>query len=73
VTSCHYCQEPVDPDSRGSYQAVWGWEHKPGTRPSGTKGGSDITLRRKFDRWACSDCILKLRAGINPSQETLLA
>src|SRR4029453_1899625 len=71
VTRCHYCQRQLDPDSRTTYQAVWGWEPKPQVRPSGAKGGSDITLRRKFDRWSCSDCITKLRAGINPQQEEI--
>ena len=62
---CTYCGEEVNPASRWTYTRIIGW-HRPGNA-----GGSDISLRKKLDEYACVSCIEKLKAGIPVRQEEL--
>jgi len=69
---CAYCGGDVDPASPSTYQRVVGWERHGLRRPSGVRGGSDISLRQAVHEWACPTCIDRLKHGVNPAQGELL-
>lgn len=73
---CHYCGEPLSPEDLANklyvWQAVWGWENTAGIRASGQRGGSDIYLRRRFDRFAHATCVKLEKAGVSARQGALV-
>jgi hypothetical protein len=72
TATCHYCDEPVDVTNWRVWQRIVGWERKTRVRDTGTRGGSDITLREPRDEYACPDCVAKLQAGIHAGQGSLV-
>ena len=68
--SCYFCGEPVDPTARDTYRRVVGWERK--AVSESRKGGSDIVLRTAGDELAHGRCVLMVKTGLSPAQETLL-
>jgi hypothetical protein len=71
VIRCHYCGAVIGPDERFR-QAIWGWEVKVTTRATGTKGGSDVEHRQRFDRFAHQLCIDREKQGVNARQQALV-
>lgn len=64
VVPCLYCGEALD-TSKGYEQVV-------GLRRQRDEGGpNQITLPRPTGRWACRDCVDRLKLGIHPLQMTL--
>jgi hypothetical protein len=65
--TCVYCGGSIDAEH--DYHAIVGWEKR---RSGG--GTNAIALREtaKPDRWACEDCINKLKRGVTPEQGSLL-
>jgi hypothetical protein len=72
LARCFYCGDSVEPGSPSTYQRVVGWERHGLRRPSGIRGGSDISLRELRAEWACPVCIDRLKHGVSPAQEELL-
>lgn len=71
-TLCYFgCGREVDLNTRKAWRRVVGWEHKSNNTGS-RRGGSDISMREPTGEYACDPCMLRLKAGINPQQETLL-
>ena len=70
TTSCYFCGEPVDPTARDTYRRTVGWERK--ALGETRKGGSDIVLRAAGDELAHGRCILMVKTGLSPAQESLL-
>jgi hypothetical protein len=67
---CHYCGDPVDPQSRFTWHRIVGWERK--AVSASRKGGSDIALREQREEFACDQCVHRLQQGLAPLQEALL-
>lgn len=70
MTSCVYCNQPVQPDGPNTYRLVSGWERKAygGTR----RGGSDIVLREPQNQFACWTCVDRKKHGVAPNQGALI-
>lgn len=67
---CSFCASIVDSNGAGTYQRAVGW--LPIKRFSGNKQGTNsLTLPKKLDVYACSDCITKLKAGIPTGQMSI--
>lgn len=64
-SSCTYCGRRVDTDDDATHKEVRTWV-------SGPKKDSAV-LRTYTGRYACGDCVSKLRAGIAPDQPELEA
>lgn len=69
---CHYCGRAVRPNASSTYRGVHGWERSGFRRPSGVRGGSDISYRQQLEEWACPTCIDKLKHGVSPAQGELV-
>ena len=64
LVSCYFdCGRRLDPTANTTYRRVSGWERKVRVRATGTKGGSDISLRELGDEFACFTCIDKIRTA----------
>lgn len=70
TVACYFCGEKVDPNSRDVWRRVTGWEHK--VMNATRKGGSDISMREPTGELACSACMIRVRQGLSPQQETLV-
>lgn len=69
--TCPFCGNTVDPDGKGTWQRIDGWQRIAGVRASGKHGGSDISLRRTRQEWAHGSCVKLARDG-RIGQESLL-
>ena len=69
---CAICHEAMNPRDPNNYRQVIGWEMRVDTRPSGHKGGSDITLRTGTGKFAHGPCVQLARSGVSPEQTTLV-
>lgn len=64
--SCFHCHEYVDIRQEGVYQYVHGWVK------ARRKGGTNtIALQERTDRYACVNCIDKLKKGLGINQMAL--
>ena len=70
MIACHYCGHEVEAHSRNTWRRVSGWERK--ASAAARRSGSDIVLREPGDEFACNACIVLLKDGIAPGQESLL-
>jgi hypothetical protein len=68
--TCALCGRGLLESGEGIYVRVIGWE-RPGKGSTGNTGSS-IVLREKLDEYAHSTCIQKKRAGVTPTQPSLL-
>lgn len=69
---CYFgCGTEVDPSDRSIWRRVTGWEHR-GPKQSGRRGGSDISMREPTGEFACTQCVSRLKAGLNPQQGSLM-
>lgn len=73
---CFYCDKPLSPEDLANklyvWQAIWGWENTAGTRASGHPVGSDVYLRRRFERFAHATCVKLEKAGVSARQGALV-
>jgi hypothetical protein len=67
---CSFCKEPVDVHDQ--YRT---WKRDSGYTVKRYDGGTNrIAIKREhFDDLACDRCIRRLKRGISPTQETLIA
>lgn len=63
VRTCSYCSVQVDSNATGVYQLAIGWL---ANRKQG--GANTIAIPNRVDRYACSECIDKLKHGIPVGQ-----
>ena len=68
--NCSYCGTLVNPFAPSTYRRVIGWERK--ALAASRRGGSDIVLREPLEEFACHACIVRLQAGLDPRQASLL-
>jgi hypothetical protein len=68
---CHFCGDPVNPDSRETWQATSCFSRSGRTRAGGSRGGTDRVEYRRLEIFACAFCIDRLKAG-RLGQESLL-
>lgn len=69
---CTYCGTPLDPTSRYVWRRIQGWEKKSTGTAGSRRGGSDISCRELLEEVACDQCIMRLKRGVNPVQDSLL-
>jgi hypothetical protein len=75
VSRCAFpgCPNPEIPDDYPSSMLRWeitGWETGTHTRATGTRGGSDVSLRRRTGAVAHSTCVDQAKRGLS-GQQTL--
>lgn len=64
--TCIYCGTFIDTNAVGVYQLATGWVE------NRRKGGANtIALAVRHTRFACHECIDRLRHGISPDQQSL--
>lgn len=61
LDECMYCGQVLD--------VVKGFEQVVGFR---RRQASQVTVPQSTGRWACTDCIDKLRAGVHPMQMAMV-
>lgn len=66
--TCSKCGREIA--ERDAYHGVHGWERK--SSIASRRSGSDITLRRQTGELACSECITRLKTGLDVNQGTLV-
>ncbi len=66
---CEICKEEML-SIRDAYQQVAGWE-RPGRGISG-ESGSSLELRGRTGKIAHSSCVVALKNGVAPTQESLV-
>jgi len=65
VVPCLYCGKALD--------VAKGYEQVVGLRCRRDGGGpNQITLPKPTGRWACADCVDRLKAGVHPLQTSLV-
>jgi hypothetical protein len=65
--TCHFCGEPLNPDSKYTWKRTIGW-----ARP-GKAGGSDIVLRQQCgEEFAHNHCIEKEKSGLAVGQVSFM-
>lgn len=64
--TCTYCQTFIDTNAIGVFELATGWcENR-------RKGGTNtIALAKRHARFACHECIDRLKHGISPDQQAL--
>lgn len=60
---CPFCEEPVKPGAKSTFQRVQGWE-----KPRSQGGANQITLREPLPEFAHGLCIDERKLGIHPDQ-----
>jgi hypothetical protein len=71
-TFCYFgCGTEVDPNMRGTWRQIIGWEHK-SPKSSSRRGGSDISMREPTGQYACDQCMMRVKSGLSPQQGALL-
>ena len=63
--TCVYCAVILDTHANGNYELATGWVKK------APKSGNSATLQMKHGKYACPECIDRLRHDINPGQGSL--
>lgn len=64
---CRFCREKVDPEKA--------WKRESGyVRPRAQGGTNALAVKREhYDDLACDRCISRLKRGVAPAQESLIA
>lgn len=65
MTRCVYCNGEVDPDR--DYQYAIGWVKR---RDAG--GTNALALRTLREKYACQQCVNRLKRGVSPQQARLI-
>lgn len=64
---CEFCGRLVDPNARGTYTHVEGWDV-----PRAAGGTNHLVLRERSHRYACAACIDYRRRVTYPGQGSML-
>lgn len=66
LVSCAYCAARLDSNGPGTFQRACGWVRVRG------KGINALHLPQRIHRFACAECIDKLKRGISIGQLSIL-
>jgi alkanesulfonate monooxygenase SsuD/methylene tetrahydromethanopterin reductase-like flavin-dependent oxidoreductase (luciferase family) len=65
--SCVKCGEPINPQDRNVLREIKGW-----ARHRDEGGQNHVIDRRETGRLMCGECGLRIRAGLDPAQGSLI-